>query len=289
MFDLASYQKAHTVEEAIAQLEREPRAKPLAGGTDIFVRLREGHADYRHVVDIHDLAELKQITLEADGTLRIGSGVTFSALIDAPLIRERIPVLAEGALSVGGPQVRESATVGGNICNGAPSADSAAPLLVLGAVAELTGPDGVRRLPVEAFYEGPGKVDRRPAEILTALSVASADYEGWGAAYLKYAMRDAMDIATIGCAGACRVEGGRVAGLRLAYTVAGPTPLRCRKTEAAVEGMTVDGNLIDRARELVLGDLMPRDSWRAAKDFREHIIRTLAEKVLRKITGLADA
>ncbi len=280
MFDLDSYHKATTVEEAIRLLSQNPKAIPLAGGTDILVRLHQGNPDYRHVVDIHDVAELQEITRTPDGTIRVGAGVTFSRLIADPIVTGSIPVLALGAASVGGPQVRNMATVGGNICNGAPSADSAAPLLVLNATVVLLGPQGERRLPLYEFYQGPGRVDRRPAEIMTCLLIAPDDYRCWFASYYKYAMRDAMDIATIGCAAACKPEGKKLADLRLAFTVAGPTPLRCWKTEQEARGAVVDQSLMKRIKTSVLADLRPRDSWRAAKALRQQIIQTLAERVL---------
>lgn len=280
MFDIDSYHKASSVEEAIQLLSQNPNAIPLAGGTDIFVRLHQGNPDYRHVVDIHDVAELKKITQASDGTIRIGSGNTFSHLTTNSIINDNIPVLAQGAASVGGPQVRNVATVGGNICNGAPSADSAAPLLVLNATVVLQGPQGERRLPLHDFYQGPGRVDRQPAEIMTAISIASDDYNCWSGSYYKYAMRDAMDIATIGCAAACKLGGGKMADLRLAFTVAGPTPLRCWKTEEEARGQVVDSSLLTRIKASVMADLRPRDSWRAAKALRQQIIQTLAERVL---------
>ena len=280
MFDIDSYHRASTVEEAIQLLSQNPKAIPLAGGTDVLVRLHQGNRDYRHVVDIHDVAELKTITQDPDGTIAVGSGATFSQLMADPIINDNIPVLAQGAGWVGGPQVRNMATVGGNICNGAPSADSAAPLLVLNATVVLQGPQGERRLPLHEFYQGPSRVDRQPNEIMTALSIAADDYRCWFGSYYKYAMRDAMDIATIGCAAACKLEGKKMADLRLAFTVAGPTPMRCWKTEQEARGAVVDQALLARVKTSVLADLRPRDSWRAAKALRQQIIQTLAERVL---------
>ena len=282
MFDLDSYHKANTVEEAIELLVQNPKAIPIAGGTDVLVRLHQRHPDYRHLVDIHDVAELKDIVMTPDGIISVGSGATFADLMESRIITDNIPVLSEGAASVGGPQIRYMATVGGNICNGVPSADSAAPLLVLNAVVVLKGPQGERQLPLHEFYHGPGRVDRQPAEIMTALQIAPDDYRRWSARYYKYAMRDAMDIATIGCAAACQLKSGKVAQLRLAFTVAGPTPLRCWKTEEKARGAVVDQSLLHLIRESVLDDLRPRDSWRAPKAFREQIIKTLAERVFEK-------
>ena len=183
MFDIDSYHKASSVEEAIQLLSQNPKAIPLAGGTDILVRLHQGNPDYRHVVDIHDVPELKGISQGPDGTITVGSGNTFSQLMADSIINNHIPVLAQGAATVGGPQVRNVATVGGNICNGAPSADSAAPLLVLNATVVLQGPQGERRLPLHEFYQGPSRVDRQPTEIMTAFSIASDDYNCWSGSY----------------------------------------------------------------------------------------------------------
>jgi len=280
MFDIESYHKADSVDEAIARLVQNPKAIPLAGGTDILVRLHQGNPDYRHVVDIHHVAELKKISLEPDGTIVVGSGATFTDLIESRIITENIPVLVQGADSVGGPQVRNQATVGGNLCNGAPSADIAAPLLVLNAVVELKGPQGKRRIPLPEFYQGPGQVDREQTEIMTALRVAPDEYQCWVASYYKYAMRDAMDIATIGCAAACLPQGKRVSALRLAFTVAGPTPLRCWKTEEKAQGAALDPSLLQLVGDSVLDDLRPRESWRAPKELRQQIIKTLAQRVL---------
>jgi xanthine dehydrogenase FAD-binding subunit len=280
MFDIDSYQKAESVDHAIALLSRNPQAILLAGGTDVLVRLHGHNRAYRHLVDIHNLKELKTITSEADGTIVIGSGVSFGGLVDDPLIRAEIPVLGEGAFTIGGPQVRNMATVGGNICNGAPSADCAAPLLVLNARVELKGPEGVRQLPLYEFYQGPGQVDLKKSEIMTCFRITREDYQGWSAHYYKYAMREAMDIATIGCAAAVKLKAGKVEGLRLGFTVAGPTPLRCWRTEEKNLGAAADQQLLERISVQVLDDLRPRDSWRAGKEFRQQIITTLSRRVL---------
>ncbi len=282
MFDIESYHKADTVDQAIALLSKNPEAIPIAGGTDVLVRLHGHNPGYRHLVDIHDIEELGTVTMDPDDTIVIGSGVNFTQLAQTAIVTDNIKVLAEGGSSVGGPQVRNVATIGGNICNGAPSADSSPPLLVLNALVELKGEDGVRLLPLYEFYQGPGRVDKKPGEIMTCLRISQSDYKGWSGHYSKYAMRDAMDIATIGCAAACKTHDGKIEGLRLAFAVAGPTPLRCWNTEKKFIGAVADQTLLKNVAGSVLSDLRPRDSWRAAKDFREQIIVTLAERVLRE-------
>ena len=285
MFDLAFYEKANSLDQALELLAANPLAQPIAGGTDVLIRLREGQDEFRHLIDIHGLEELRGVRLEDDGAVFIGSATTFTDLMESELIADHVPVLAQAAATVAGPQIRNTATLGGNICNGAPSADGAAPLLVLGAELVIRSRDASRTLALHEFYKGPMKVDLNQGEILTGFRIAAADHQGWSAHYHKYAMRQAMDIATIGCAAACRTEPARtgearLAGLRLAYIVAGPTPLRCWKTEEAVAGSTLEPGLLDRIAGMVLDDLKPRDSWRAAKDFREQIIKTLARRVV---------
>ena len=282
MFNFKSYCKAGSIQEAILLLKENPEAHLIAGGTDVLVKLHKGKADFDHLIDIHGIVELDFISQKDDGDLVIGPLCCFTQVAESALICKHIPVLSEAIFTIGGPQVRNMATVGGNICNGVPSADSAAPLLVLNAVVVLKGPQDERHVPLHEFYQGPGRVDRQPAEIMTALRIAPDDYRRWSARYYKYAMRDAMDIATIGCAAACTLKGDSVSGLRLAFTVAGPTPLRCWKTEEKARGALADQSLLQLVRESVLDDLRPRDSWRAPKAFREHVIKTLAERVLQK-------
>ena len=289
MFDLASYEKAGSLKQAIELLSKNPLALPIAGGTDVLVRLHQGNQAYRHLVDIHGLEELRFVRREDGGAIAVGAGMTFSELIDDPIVNRHIPVLAKGASCVGGPQVRNSATIGGNLCNAAPCADSAAPMLVLEALVHLSGPGGRRQVPLKEYFTGPGQVVRGQAEIMTHLSVAPQNYQGWSAAYHKYTTRGAMDIATIGCGAALKLDGGKVAGLRLAYSVAGPTPLRCPQAEAWAKGRAADGNLPAMVADRVLGDLTPRDSWRASKAFREHIIQELARRVLKRALDGGEA
>mgnify|MGYP000317248386 CR=1 FL=1 len=202
----------------------------IAGGTDVLVKLHKGKGDFDHLVDIHDIAELNFIRQSDDRDIVIGPLSCFTHVADSALIRKHIPVLAEAILTIGGPQVRNMATIGGNLCNGVPSADSATPLIALNAVVTIEGQGGSRQLPLEDFFLGPSHVALEHHEIMTAINISRNNYAGYSGHFFKYAMRDAMDIATIGCAVACLPQGKQVSMLRLAFTVAGPTPLRCWKT-----------------------------------------------------------
>ncbi len=282
MFAIEKYHKAATVQETVELLSQNPEARLLAGGTDVLVKLREGHEQFKQLIDIHDVQELQSIELLDDGTLSIGAGVSCTRLIRSEIVQAHIPVLAQAANMLGGPQVRNAATLGGNICNGAPSAENASPLVVLDAQVNIVGPNGSRLVPITEFYLRPGKVDLEQSEVVTDFRIAKESYENTGGEFCKYAMRNAMDIATIGCSVICRMDEDKIEDLRIAYTVAAPVPTRCRAAEEMCKGQAPSKALLNDLARVVHEDLKPRDSWRASKDFRVHVISTLAERVTEK-------
>jgi xanthine dehydrogenase FAD-binding subunit len=282
MFNFKSYSKAGSIKEAIRLLGQNPEARLIAGGTDVLVKLHKGKEDFDHLIDIHDIAELNFIRRNHDGDLVIGPMSCFTSVAESELIRKHIPVLSEAILTIGGPQVRNMATIGGNLCNGVPSADSATPLIALNAMVTIEGRDGTRQLPLEDFFLGPSRVALEHHEIMTAITVSRDNYAGYAGYFFKYAMRDAMDIATIGCSAVCKVEDEVLTDLRLAYGVAAPVPMRCKNTEDKIRGRKVSTQLLDDIAEAVADDVSPRTSWRAAKEFRLQIIATLARRVVRQ-------
>jgi xanthine dehydrogenase FAD-binding subunit len=279
MYNFESYAKATSVADAIRLLKKTPGARLIAGGTDVLIDLRDGKKNFRHLVDVHDLSELRRIHRLENGDLVIGSGVTFTDLAESPPILACVPMLAESVATVAGPQLRNMATIGGNLCNGMTSADGAPPLFTYNAVLNVEGAAGKRDVPIKDFYLGPGKVALGSDEVLTAITISPDNYANLHGVYHKYAMREAMDIATIGCAALIKLDGNSVADLRIAYGVAGPVPLRCKKAEAFSKGKTISKKLLMEIADIVLKDLNPRDSWRASKEFRVHIIKTLAGRV----------
>lgn len=278
MFDVQKIYRVANVNDAIRALHRLEDAILISGGSDVLIKIREGKLAGCTLVSIHELQELIGITMEQDGTIKIGPGETFTAITGDPVIQQHIPVLGHAVNQVGGPQLRNVATIGGNICNGVTSADSASTLLVLGAQLEITGLNGIRTLPLEAFYKGPGRVDLNRGEILTAIRIPQKDYLGFGGHYIKYAQRAAMDIATLGCAVSLRLEEDKqtIADYRLAFGVAAPTPIRCRQTEHTVQGKQVSPQLLRKIGELALEEVSPRTSWRASKEFRQRLVYELS-------------
>lgn len=284
MYDIKALYEAENVQDAIRLLTEHPQAQILAGGSDVLVQIREGKRAGAELVSIYGLDELRGVTMEEDGTMRIGSLTSFSHITKNEWIQKYIRVLGEAVDMVGGPQIRNIGTIGGNTCNGVTSADSASTLFAWDAVVELTGPDGVRRLPIQEFYIKAGKVDLRPGEIQTGILIPKKSYEGYQGHYIKYAMRNAMDIATLGCSANVKLskDGKVIEDIRIAYGVAGPVPMRAVHAEESGRGKCVSTQSLEEIAEQVLLDIHPRDSWRASKAFREHIAKVLCQRTVKE-------
>ena len=284
MYDIKALYEAASVKDAIALLQAHPAAHIIAGGSDVLIKMREGKLAGCELVSIYGLDELRGVTLEADGAIRIGSLTSFSHITKDPIIQAHINVLGEAVDMVGGPQIRNIGTIGGNTCNGVTSADSASTLFAYDAVIELTGPEGVRRVPIQDFYIRAGQVDIRPGEIQTGILISKESYADTHGFYIKYAMRNAMDIATLGTSVNVRLSADKrtVERARVAFGVAGPVPLRAKTAEALAAGKPLTADLAEEFAKAVKEDIHPRDSWRAAKDFRMHIAVECAKRAFRE-------
>ena len=289
MYDMKAFYEAASVQDAIRLRLEHPQAQIIAGGTDVLVQMREGKRAGVELISIYGIDELRGVTLDGDESIRIGSLTSFSHITRDPIIQKYINVLGQAVDMVGGPQIRNAGTIGGNTCNGVTSADSASTLFAWDAVVELTGQNGVRRLPIREFYIKAGVVDLKPDEIQTAILIPKAAYEGYFGHYIKYAMREAMDIATTGCSVNVKLSEDKktIEDARIAYGVAGPVPMRAETAEAAAKGQPVSKETVSAFAKAVLQDVHPRDSWRASKAFREHIAVELAKRCLCESIRLA--
>ena len=289
MYDMKALYQAKDVADAVSLRLAHPEAHISAGGSDVLVQMREGKRAGVELISIYGLNELRGVKMEEDGTIRIGSLTSFSHITKDPIIQQYVNVLGEAVDQVGGPQIRNIGTIGGNTCNGVTSADSASTLHAYNAIVELTGPNGIRRLPISEFYIRAGKVDIREGEIQTAILIKKEDYIDTYGHYIKYAMRNAMDIATLGTSVNVRLSADKkcVERARIAFGVAGPVPLRAKTAEALAEGKPVSMELAEAFAKAVKEDINPRDSWRAAKDFRMHIAVESAKRAFLESVKLA--
>ena len=289
MYDMKAYYESESVADAVRLRLEHPEAHIIAGGSDVLVQMREGKRAGVELISIYMLDELRGVTIDEEENIRIGSLTSFSHITKDPIIQKYINVLGEAVDQVGGPQIRNIGTIGGNTCNGVTSADSASTLHAWEAVVELTGPNGTRRCPIKDFYKKAKVVDIRGGEIQTAILIPKESYRDTYGHYIKYAMRNALDIATNGCSVNVRLSPDKkpLERVRIAYGVAGPIPMRAPTAEAAINGQPVTMENVDKFAETVLQDINPRDSWRASKAFRQHVAVESARRCLIESVKLA--
>jgi carbon-monoxide dehydrogenase medium subunit len=267
-------------EEAVARLaERGPDGRPIAGGTDLLVQTRARLITPAYVVDLGNIAELARLAQEPDGAIWIGATARMRAIQLSPLFRGAYRVIAEGAGLVGSIQIRNLATAGGNLCNAAPSADLAPPLLAVGAVAEILGPGGRRAVPLEDFFLGPRRTVLAPAEILLGVRVPRLPPRT-GGHYARHTPRREMDIAVVGVAAVVTLDNGHCADARIALGAVAPTPIRAARAEAVLRGQPLSAEVIAEAARLAAEDARPISDVRGSADFRRHLVRVLTRRTL---------
>ena len=289
MYDIENYYNAKTVSEAVELLTEHPDARIISGGSDVLIKIREGRMAGTSLVSIRDIEELKGIEKKDSGDIYIGAGTVFSHITADPIIQECVPVLGEAVDQVGGPQIRNIGTIGGNICNGAVSADSVPTVFSYNSLLHIANAEGSRVVPVREFYLGPGRVALKQGEVLMHVVIPRTEYEGYHGHYIKYSMRNAMDIATISCSVVSKVDqqAGVIEDVRITFGVAAPVPYRCTKAEEALKGMKIEESLYEKTAQLIREEINPRDSWRASRAFRLQIGGEIAARALRRTVELA--
>jgi CO/xanthine dehydrogenase FAD-binding subunit len=260
-------------------IEHGTDAKLVAGGTDLLPQLKNGLLKPVCVVDLSGLAALRTVRNANGDGLRLGAAVTARAIELDPHIRSTYPALAESGALVGSVQVRNLATIGGNLCNAAPSADMAPPLLALDAEAVIVGPKGQRRVPLASFFLGVRKTVLAVDELLLEL-IVPAPGPNSGGQYLRHTPRRELDIAVVGVASQLTVSGGICQKARIALASVAPTPVRATAAEAALVGQAVTPALIERAAVLAVDAAHPISDQRGSADFRRHLVRVLTQRTL---------
>ena len=272
-----------TVDEAVAVLARHgPEARVLSGGTDIIVQAREGRRPVAVLVDAKSIPEANVIELGADGGLRIGAAVPCAVIYEHAEIARRFPALIDSASLIGGIQIQSRASLGGNLCNSSPAADSIPTLIVLGAICEIAGPDGRREVPVEQFCTGPGSNVLRDGEMLVALRFPPPA-PGSGAAFERFIPRNEMDIAVCNAAAAVQIDqdGATIRAARIAVGAVAPIPLLVEEAGAALAGQPVSPESIERAAAVAGETARPITDMRGSVAQRRHLARVLTNRVLR--------
>lgn len=275
------YAAPRTLEEAFALLEDGRQVRFLAGGTDILVQLREGRADCELLVDVKRIPALRELAVDDEGWLRIGAAVPCAELYEDARVRRGWPALVDAASLIGGTQIQSRATLGGNVCNASPAADSVPALLVLGARVVLASARGRRELPLGSFFRGPGQTVLERGEILTSILVPPQP-SGSGARFLRFIPRNEMDIAVANAAAFLRLDGdGRIAEARVAVGAVAPTPLLVPRAAEALVGTLPGEEAFAQAAALAAEAARPITDVRGSAAQRRHLVRVLTVRALR--------
>lgn len=281
MSEIDAYKRAKTVQEACL-LMKEPSTRVIAGGTDVLLKARAFTTPVT-LVDISGITELSGVHTAPDG-IRIGAATRLADVVRAaPLQGEAFRALLQGAVQVGSPQIRNLATLGGNLCNASPSADTAAPLLALEGCAELESPAGRRTAPLGQFFRGPGKTVLTEGELLTAILIPPQPAEA-RSVYLKHSPRRAMDLAFVGVA--VWSAGVNAHQLRIALGAVAATPIRVAAAESYLsQRETWDEAALEEAANLTMEAAKPISDVRSTANYRKAMVRALTLRALRQLLG----
>ncbi|MCK6681182.1 MAG: xanthine dehydrogenase family protein subunit M [Thermoanaerobaculia bacterium] len=282
-------QSPETLDEALTLLSREPgKWRPIAGGTDLMVLLNAGRLSDLNLLDISRLTELRGIS-ENGPSVTFGALTTYSELRQHPAVREHLPNLVESARVTGAQAIQNRGTLGGNIVNASPAADTPPSLMAYGAEIELVSVRGKRRVPYESFHKGYKKMDLAPDELLHSIHVPIPKGSGFHF-YRKVGTRQAQAISKTCLAAHARIENGVVEELRIGLGSVAPVPARARSAEAVILGKAVDSLPIEDAVKAIQSDISPIDDIRSTARYRRVVTANVLRQALEELarTGRAS-
>ena len=276
------YVRVHDIQDAISILSREQGGVyVLAGGTDLLVQLRDGQRTAKLLLDIKSIPEVNQLAFDSSIGLTLGSAVSCLRISRDPLVLKNYPGLVDAVCLIGGIQIQGRASVGGNLCNASPAADSIPALIAHRAVCIIVGPDGEREVAVENFCTAPGENILKPGELLLSLRLPPPPAH-FGASYLRFTPRNEMDIAVVG-AGASLVldeDLQTVQSARIALAAVAPKPLLVKIAGDYLIGQQISPETLQRASELAQEAVEPIQDMRGTVEQRRHLVGVLTRRAL---------
>jgi carbon-monoxide dehydrogenase medium subunit len=283
------YVAPKSLSEAVALLaEMGDRARVLAGGTDLIVQLREGRREVDLVVDVKHIPEVNALDYDPGRGLTFGAAVPCYRLYEHPALGRAYPGFIDAVSLIGGIQIQGRASVGGNLCNASPAADTIPALIAASAVCVIAGPEGSRELPVESFCTAPGRTALSRGEMLVSLRLPPPRPHS-GSAYLRFIPRNEMDIAVVGAGVSVTLDEGRsrCTAARVALAAVAPTPLLVPEAAAALVGGTLTDAEIEQASQRARAAARPISDMRGDADYRRHLVGVLVGRALRTAAARA--
>ena len=276
-----SYHKPQTIEDALRLKNEKTGTVYIAGGTDVMVQIKDRELQPSAMISLRNIPDLARI--EVNGGARIGALTTIADIIRHPTLGQAFPVLVEAARRIGSVQIRNVATIGGNLCNCSPCADMALPLLVLEAKVRLRSSDTTREVSIEDFFQGPGESCLLADEIMTDILLDRSD-ENAVAVFMKKG-RMQMDLAVASVAALLDMEGDLCRKARIAAGSVAPVPLRLRAVEEKLEGSILSEKMIRKAQELSKNSVSPITDIRSTEDYRRQVVGVFVKRGLEKVLG----
>jgi carbon-monoxide dehydrogenase medium subunit len=263
------------------------KADVLAGGTDLLVEIKEHVRAPDYIINIKKIPDLDHLDYDADSGMRFGALVTAREIEISPITANKYRGLRQAACEIGSIQIRNRATVVGNICRASPSADTLPPLIADGASVRIHGPDGERVVLLEKFFTGPGKTILRPNELITEVTIP-APAPHTGSVYIKHGRRKAMELATVGVAVSLTRDNDTCREIRIVLGAVAPTPIRARRAEAVLRGKKLDERTIETAADTAMSESRPVSNVRGSADYRREMVRVLTRRAIEQAADLAQ-
>jgi CO/xanthine dehydrogenase FAD-binding subunit len=275
-----SYEAPTTVADAVKLLAAGgSNARVLCGGTDLLIQMRNAVRKPLVLVDVKLIPEMRQISYDAKTGLRLGAAVPCIEIEESEVMHKHYPGLTEGAHLIGSLQIQSRASIGGNLCNASPAADTSPSLLALGATARIAGPKGTREVAVENFFTGPGANVLQPGELVVEILIPAPAAHS-SDRYIRMIPRNEMDIAIVGAGASVTLDGDKVKAARIALAAVAPTPLLVPKAAESLIGKKLDEKTATRAGELASEAASPIDDMRGTAEYRKHVTGVLTRRAL---------
>jgi carbon-monoxide dehydrogenase medium subunit len=273
-----------TLSEALSFLKKHNgAAKVKAGGTDLLPKMKRRELGPKYLIDLKEIDDLHFIKYDKEKGLRIGAATTLSEILESSVVSKRYPILTEAVSQMASIQIRNIGTIGGNLCNAVPSADTAPPLIALEARLKLVGPKKVRTVLVEDFFKGPGETVLDPVELVAEVQIPPARSGEFGT-YLKHTIRAEMDLAVVGVAANLSLDSKKhiCKDAKIVLGAVAPVPMRAKKAEAVLRGKPLDDDLIESAAKIASEESKPIDDIRSSAEYRREMVKVLTKRAIKQ-------